>query len=97
MAGSCHNKGLALNIGAVRGSAKTGEKKMADQDNKLKVMSDIDLKLFLKRINVDVKAVDHAFRPIKNTLACVTCDYVLSRCFLCDQCIACCKASTRYL
>ena len=68
---------------------------MKKADLNANIMNDVELKLFLKKINVDVLRLDHAYRPGTGTLACITCDYVLVRCWLCDQCLYCCKENTK--
>ncbi len=65
------------------------------ETNRSKILSDEELKHLLKRLNIDVKSVDHAYSPNPIARACVTCDYTVARCWLCDQCVSCCHNSTQ--
>ena len=56
---------------------------------KKKIMSDVELRIFLKQIDVNVLKIDHSFDG-NQVRACVTCNYVVRRCWLCDQCKCCC-------
>lgn len=60
-----------------------------------KIMTDEELKMFLKKLKVDVLKIDHAYRPSETCLSCISCDYVTNRCFLCEQCITCCKLNVK--
>jgi hypothetical protein len=67
--------------------AKHAQKKLNMAEKK--IMSDKELKEFLKTIT-DVLKIDHTFEPTA-LRACVTCFYIVQVCWLCDQCISCCK------
>jgi hypothetical protein len=58
-------------------------------------MSDKELQTFLKKIKVDVLKIDHLYRPSGICLACVACNYVTDRCWLCEQCVSCCEFNVR--
>ncbi len=58
-------------------------------------MTDQGLKEFLKEKQIDPQNIIHRYEPNskENAKSWITCDYVVSRCWLCDQCISCCKIS----
>jgi hypothetical protein len=55
-----------------------------------KIMSEKELKIFLKKIKVEATKIDHLYRPSGTCLACVACEYVTDRCWLCEHCVSCC-------
>ena len=55
-----------------------------------KVIDDSYLKAHFKAIGVNVLNILHNYKPSKDGV-CVTCDYYVVRCWLCDQCVTCCK------
>lgn len=60
-------------------------------EKKCKCKTDKELKIYLKEIGVDIKnGILHSYRPSSEGI-CVNCDYYTLRCWLCDQCISCCK------
>ena len=63
---------------------------------KKKLLSDIEFRVFLEKIKVNVLKIDHLFEGNK-VRACVTCDYVVERCWLCDQCKYCCDWNVKQL
>jgi hypothetical protein len=58
-----------------------------------KIKSDDELKHFLKENNINILNIIHKYEPNERcaSYACVSCDYVTLRCWLCDQCISCCS------
>jgi hypothetical protein len=66
------------------------------KEMKNKIMSDIEFRIYLDKINVNVLKIDHYFDADKER-ACVSCDYVVPRCWLCDQCKSCCEWNVRQL
>jgi hypothetical protein len=56
-------------------------------------MTDEELKAFLKSIHVDATKIDHAFSRSGTWRACISCSYVIDRCWLCEQCVSCCEYS----
>ena len=63
------------------------------------VKSDNELKLYFKTCKVDVLKIVHKYEinALKKSYACVSCDYVTLRCWLCDQCKSCCLANVEKL
>ncbi len=61
------------------------------QENE-KIKSDEELKTFFKQCNVNVMNIIHKYEQNINQYryACVSCDYVTVRCWLCNQCVSCC-------
>ena len=59
-------------------------------------MTDQELKEFLKEKEIDPQSIIHRFEANskEDVRSCITCDYVVLRCWLCDQCISCCKISS---
>jgi hypothetical protein len=60
-----------------------------------KIMSDEELRYFLKKIKVDVLKIDHLFGPSGTCRSCVACDYVTELCWLCKQCVSCCEFNVK--
>jgi hypothetical protein len=50
----------------------------------------------LKEKEIDPQSIIHRFEANSkdDARSCITCDYVVLRCWLCDQCISCCKISS---
>ena len=61
-----------------------------------KVFTDCELKQYLKdkQINI-IKTILHPFGVGSRKGVCITCDYYVSRCWLCDQCEECCNWSEK--
>ena len=59
------------------------------------IMTDKELKSFLKKLEVDSSKIDHLYGPSGTCLACVACDYVTNRCWLCEHCVSCCTYNVK--
>lgn len=60
-----------------------------------RIMSDEELKRFLKKIEVEAVKIDHLYGPSGTCLACVACEYVTDRCWLCEHCVSCCTYNVK--
>lgn len=54
------------------------------------VMTDVELKVFLKNKNINVLDILHTYK-IGLEGVCHGCDYYVKKCWLCEQCISCCN------
>ena len=57
------------------------------------MMSDEEFKQHLK--DVGIKYILHKYKFEGKELCCITCDYNLKLCWLCDQCKSCCNWSEK--
>ena len=61
----------------------------------VKIMSDEEFKQHLKDLGVVIKNILHSYKFGGRELCCITCDYYLKLCWLCDQCESCCNWSEK--
>ena len=63
----------------------------------MRIMSDKEMKSFLKKIEVDVSKIDHLYGLSGTCLACVACKYMTDCCWLCKHCVSCCTCNVKHI